>query len=108
MIAPAPTIPVRLQATVADTLCRRAEAMAPEVVCSILLVDDAMRLRPLAAPSLPESFSAAIDGAPIGPTVGSCGTAAWRCEAVEVDDIASDPLWADFKGLALAIGLRAC
>src|SRR5689334_6500288 len=95
-------------AAVADRLCRRAEAMAPEVVCSILLVDEARRLRPLAAPSLPDSFSGSIDGAPIGPCVGSCGTAAWRGEPVEVDDIATDPLWSAYRGLALAIGLRAC
>src|SRR6185369_1291729 len=50
----------------------------------------------------------AIDGASIGPCAGSCGTAAFRREAVFVADIASDPLWADYKHLALPHGLRAC
>ena len=40
--------------------------------------------------------------------MGSCGTAAFRGEFVVVSDIASDPLWADFRDLALAHGLRAC
>ena len=31
-----------------------------------------------AAPSLPEAYSMAIHGAPVGPKSGSCGTAAWR------------------------------
>ena len=59
-------------------------------------------------PSLPDAYNRAIDGAPIGPNVGSCGTAAFRREAVFVEDIANDPLWADYRGLALPLGLRAC
>lgn len=92
---------------VMDLLCRHVEALAPEVLCSVLSVDDEGRLHPLAAPSLPDSYSAALDGWPIGPQVGSCGTAAWRREPVEVTDIAHDPLWADFVELARAHGLAA-
>ncbi|HWO91244.1 MAG TPA: ATP-binding protein, partial [Methylomirabilota bacterium] len=39
---------------------------------------------------------------------GSCGTAAYRAEPVIVSDIATDPLWSDYRDLALAHGLRAC
>jgi diguanylate cyclase (GGDEF)-like protein len=45
---------------------------------------------------------------PIGPDVGSCGTAAFRGEGVEVDDIAHDVLWRKYRGLALPLGLAAC
>lgn len=89
-------------------LCRRVEAVAPGVMCSILQVDRLGRLRPLAAPSLPLSFSQSIDGASTGPNAGSCGTAVWRKEPVIVTDIETDPLWADYKSLALPLGLRAC
>ncbi len=95
-------------AEVGAILCRQVEDISPGVTCSILLVDDAGLLRPLAAPSLAKSFSEAINGVAIGPVVGSCGTAAWRNQAVEVTDIATDPLWAEFKALALPLGLRAC
>ena len=61
-----------------------------------------------AAPSLPEAYTKAIDGVRIGPKVGSCGTAAHRREAVFVADIMTDPLWADYKDLAAAHGLRSC
>ncbi len=44
----------------------------------------------------------------IGPDVGSCGTAAWLGKPVEVTDIAADPLWLDYRALALPLGLRAC
>ena len=57
---------------------------------------------------LPEAYNAAIDGIEIGPSVGSCGTAAATGKPVFVSDIATDPLWADFKDLALEHGLRAC
>lgn len=95
-------------AGVSDFLCRKVEEMAPELICSILLVDPDNRLRPLASPGIPESYSAALDGLAIGEGVGSCGTAAFRGEAVRVQDIANDPLWAPYKHLALSVGLAAC
>src|SRR5690606_8883042 len=85
---------------VADLLCRRAEALAPEAVCTILSVAAEGRLHPLAAPSLPLAYSGAIDNQPIGPRGGSCGTAAFRNEPVIVTDIGSDPLWQDYRALA--------
>ncbi len=94
--------------TVADLLCRRAEMFAPDAICSVLLVDAEGKLKPLAAPSLPDAYSQALDGVAIGPVVGSCGTAAFLGEPVEVTDIEHDPLWAHFKALALPLGLRAC
>ena len=79
------------------------------VLGSILLLDtDGKTLRHGAAPSLPELYCAAIDGAEIGPKVGSCGTAAYTGKPVFVADIATDPLWEDFRDLALSCGLRAC
>ena len=91
-----------------ERLCRQAEAISSGAVCSVLTVDDQARLQTLAAPSLPEHYAAAISGLPIGPSVGSCGTAVYRREPVEVTDIATDPLWAPYKELALPLGLRAC
>jgi PAS domain S-box-containing protein len=79
------------------------------VLGSILLMDpDEKHLRHGAAPSLPREYNAAIDGAEIGPCAGSCGTAAFLGAAVFVSDIANDPLWADYKEVALPHGLRAC
>ena len=92
-----------------ETLTRTVEAQSPELLASILLLDaDGLHMRHGAAPSLPPEYLAAIDGAAIGPNAGSCGTAAFRREPVFVADIASDPLWADYKQLALPHGLNAC
>lgn len=93
---------------VLDLLCRQVEALAPEVVCSVLRIDAEGKIRPLASPSLPISYSGALDGLAIGPVTGSCGTAAFRGEEVEVQDIANDPLWAPYKHLILPLGLAAC
>lgn len=85
------------------------ERQEPGCHCSILLLDDSGRhLTGGVAPTLPDDFSAAIEGALIGPQVGSCGTAAWCKAAVFASDIASDPLWVNYKDLALAHGLAAC
>jgi len=80
-----------------------------EMLASILfLSEDGKHLREAAAPSLPAEYNAAIDGIAIGMGVGSCGTAAFTGQPVFVSDIEHDPLWKDFRGLALAHGLRAC
>lgn len=79
------------------------------VLASILLLDnDGIHLRHGAAPSLPVTYNQAIDGIAIGPAVGSCGAAAFGNVPVFVADIDTDPLWADFRELALGHGLRAC
>ena len=92
-----------------DQIVRFIETQMPDMLGSILLLDaDRTRLRHGAGPSLPREYMAAIDGAAIGPMAGSCGTAAYRDEAVYVEDIATDPRWADYRHLALPHGLRAC
>jgi len=89
-------------------LCNEVELLLPDVKCSVLSVEETGCLRPLAGPSLPESLSDAIDGVSIGPSVGSCGTAAYLASDVAVVDIATDPKWTEFKKLALPHDLRAC
>ncbi|RMH09877.1 MAG: PAS domain S-box protein [Nitrospirae bacterium] len=90
-----------------DQLCRSLEQFSDGMKCSILLLEGTV-LRHGAAPSLPESYIKAIDGVPIGPMAGSCGTAAYRRERVVVSDIATDPLWMEYRDLALAHHLRSC
>jgi hypothetical protein len=80
-----------------------------ELLTSILLLDDTgTRILHGAAPSLPKSYCNAIHGAEIGPEAGSCGTAAFTGHPIYVSDIAANPLWDDYRHLALPHGLRAC
>ena len=97
------------RAAILHALCRMVEELATGSLSSILLLDaDTNCLRHGAAPSLPRPYVEAIDGSAIGPTAGSCGTAAYRAEPVIVSDIATDPLWAAYRDLALPHRLRAC
>ena len=91
-----------------DSLLRVVEAQSSGMLGSILLLDaDGTHVHHLAAPSLPLEFCRAIDGEAIGEGAGSCGTAMYRREPVIVEDIASDPLWSDYREIALRHGLRA-
>ena len=77
-------------------------------ICSILLCNHEGKLHLGAAPNLPDAYNQEIEGMSIGEKAGSCGTAAFRKEPVIVSDLATDPLWQDFKELALAHGLKSC
>src|SRR6202162_10148 len=94
-------------AEILHSRCRLVEEQASGVLASILLLDGD-RLRHGGAPSLPKAYIDAINGAAIGPSGGSCGTAAYRGEPVIVEDIATDPLWADYRDFVFSHPLRAC
>jgi PAS domain S-box-containing protein len=91
-----------------DVLVRAVEHQSPNLIASILLLDREGRLWHAAGPRLSPAFHRAIDGQAIGEAEGSCGTAAYRHEAVVVTDIATDPLWVKYREAAAAEGVRAC
>lgn len=92
-----------------ERICLMVQQPLTGICASILLFEEeTATLRHGAAPSLPDAYTRIVDGVQIGPRVGSCGTAAWRREAVIVRDIQTDPLWSDFKELAGAFDLRSC
>jgi PAS domain S-box-containing protein len=95
---------------VLDVLARTAEDVSGgAALASVQLVsNDGQTLRHAAAPSLPLEFQLALDAVRLGPLAGSAASAAWRAEAVASPDIATDPLWAGQRELALAHGLRGC
>ena len=88
-------------------MCREVERITPDVVASVLRVEDG-RLRNLAAPSLPAVYCQAVEGVPIGPLTGCCGTAAFTGKPVVARDIATDENWVGIAHLALDHGLVAC
>ena len=85
------------------------EAQSEGMLCSVLqLSEDGKYIRHGAAPNLPEIYVQAVNGAPIGPKNGSCGTAMFLGKPVVVTDMLTDPLWEDYRELAKLSGLRAC
>jgi diguanylate cyclase (GGDEF)-like protein len=92
-----------------EALVLLVEAEVERTSGAIMLLDrDGRRLHHGAGPNLPGAYRRIVDGVAIGPSVGSCGTAAWRGVPVIVDDVMTDPLWADFSTVAQRYGLRSC
>ncbi|MFT3720750.1 EAL domain-containing protein [Pseudorhodoferax sp.] len=91
-----------------NLVCEEVERIAPELLCSVLDVDEDGLLHPLAGPGLPAALGDLLDGYPVGPDAAGGGAAAWRGKPVEVRDIASDSAWEGARGLVLPLGLRAC
>jgi formate hydrogenlyase transcriptional activator len=107
---------VALGASLSDVLehlCDAIDAQAHGTISTVLLMDsDGKRLWPTAGRRVPNGWAKAISPLAIGPSMGSCGTAAFRKEPVICSDIASDPLWsampaAEYRDIALRHGLRA-
>lgn len=93
-------------ASTLEAIVRLIESQAPGMLCSLMRVDDGV-LRPGAAPSMPDAYNKAADGHPVGPNVGTCGTAAWSGVEVVVTDIEHDPMWEGLTQYVLPYGLRA-
>jgi formate hydrogenlyase transcriptional activator len=91
-----------------ENLCSTIDGQSPEIISTVMLMDpDGERLWPAAGPRVPRSYTEAIAPVTIGPCIGSCGTAAFLRKQVIVSDIASDPLWAVYRDVALSHGLSA-
>jgi PAS domain S-box-containing protein len=86
---------------------RFIEERAPAMLGSIVLIEDGC-IRAAMGDRLPAAYRDALVGLPIGPSAGSCGTAAFRGQRVVVEDIDTDDLWADYRDLVRPYGLRAC
>ena len=92
-----------------DAIVLAIEEYSPPCIGSILLLDpDGVHVRHGAAPHLSKEYWAAIDGAVIGPTEGSCGAAAFLKTPVFAADIETDPIWERYRDIARTHGLRAC
>lgn len=92
-----------------DILARVLERVLPGSIASILLLErDGCRVRHGGGPSLSGEFQQAIDGEPIGPSAGSCGTAMHNNQLVITEDIATDPRWDAYRPVAESEGLRSC
>lgn len=90
-------------------LVKGVEEENPQRLCSILLLDKSRNvLKNYVAPSLPKGYCDAIENLDVGPSVGSCGTAAFRGKPVIVENIQTDPLWEGYQALAAEFGLASC
>ncbi|MEO8523500.1 MAG: PAS domain-containing protein [Caldimonas sp.] len=94
-----------------EALCQLVESAAGGSHCGVVLVDaSGTRLEHGAAPSLPASFIAAINGLPVDADSGPCSMSVHLNEQVIAADIRSETRWAAsaWCPMALAHGLQAC
>jgi signal transduction histidine kinase/ActR/RegA family two-component response regulator len=90
-----------------DDITHTVDRLMADVRSSILLVDNGVLIHG-SAPNLPPAYNAAIDGISIGANAGSCGSAAFSGKQVNVADTLNDPIWQQFRELAIEHELRAC
>lgn len=90
-----------------DEIALMYEARHPGMRCSILELQNGRLLR-RGAPSLPKEYCDAVHGLKNGPNVGSCGTSTYTGKRVLVENIETDPKWAQIKHVALPHGMRCC
>ena len=93
--------------TMMTVVCQEVQQLIPDMHMSVALIDEDGCLNVQAAPDLPKWYCDAIQGLEIGPVTGSCGTAAWSAEQVNVSDIHTDPLWAPYREIAARLEYRA-
>src|SRR5258707_12851225 len=75
------------------------------MLCSVWLLDqDRVHMRAIAAPTLPESYIAALDGFVVGPQGGSCGAAVNQRKPVFVSDVLTDPILEQVRDIIAAHG----
>ncbi|MFY8109766.1 MAG: PAS domain S-box protein, partial [Bacteroidia bacterium] len=90
-----------------ETICKQIKEFHPLMIFSTLKVINS-RIYNWISPDLPQDYLKDIEGASIGPKVGSCGTAAYIKKDVIVEDIFNDKLWEDYMPLAIKYNLGAC
>lgn len=92
-----------------EMLAQLVEVHNPEMLCSILLLDqDGKHLRHGAASGLPDFYNRAIDGLAVGEGAGSCGAAAHCGKRVVIEDIRVHPYWKNHCELARQADLQSC
>ncbi len=94
--------------TALEAICEVIERVMAGGYCAInLLNEEAQVLSFGVAPSLPRTFLAAMDYAPVGIRFGSCSAAVYLSRQVTVADIDTDALWEYRREAAQHAGLRA-
>ena len=94
---------------VLESIVRFHEAQCPGVECAIHLLDDSgVALLAACAPTMAMSFVEAMDEIVVGPNAATVGAAVYRREFVLSSDIVSDPLWTDYRALAVEHEYAAC
>ena len=88
-------------------LCHQTEQLVSGARASVLRLEGG-RLRHVASPSLPSKYVETMDGLEVGPSAGTCGTAAYNGESVITEDLYSDPRWEGYRSAVEDMEVQSC
>ncbi len=94
--------------TILSAITEMIEAGMPACIATLMTTDNQKHLNFVAGARLPAAFASLTKRVPIGPNIGSCGTAAHTGQVVITHDIENDSKWCGFADAALKDGLRSC
>jgi diguanylate cyclase (GGDEF)-like protein len=90
-------------------MCQIIERYDPSLMASVLQRDPKSNtLHSGVGPSFPKLYLDSIEGAPIGPSIGTCGPAAWFGEFTVSVDLRRDPNWEPIRAMADMAGVAHC
>lgn len=90
-----------------DYFLEGLERIYPGMFCSVLTLDEARkRMKHLSAPSLPVTFSKAVDDIEIGPRTGACGAAMFSKKKIICSDIEEDAVSENFLAIYRMCGIK--
>src|SRR3984885_732985 len=89
--------------------CEAIERYDPSLMPSVLQRDpESNTLHSGVGPSFPQAYLDAVEGAPIGPSIGTCGPAAWFGQLTISENLDDDPNWTPIRGLSQMAGVSHC
>lgn len=94
---------------VLTAVCQIIERYDPSLMASVLQRDARSNtLHSGVGPSFPKQYLDSVEGAPIGPSIGTCGPAAWFGEFTVSADLGCDPNWQPIRAIADMAGVKHC
>jgi diguanylate cyclase (GGDEF)-like protein len=89
--------------------CDAIQDYDPSLLPSVLLRDpESNTLHSGVGPAFPREYLDSIDGAPIGPSIGTCGPAAWFGRLTISENLDEDPNWGPIRSMARLAGVAHC
>jgi PAS domain S-box-containing protein len=96
-------------AEILETIARGVDAQDPDLMCSVLVLDERRkRLTTGAAPALPSFYQAAVNATGIGKGENALGAAVRTGRRVLVEDVRTHPDWVHWSEITARASLGSC
>lgn len=96
------------QAEILAELCNMAEALVPQSIASVMLIQSNQRMDVISAPTVPPEGQLLLNGLKPGPNAGTCGNAVYRNEAVFASNVHNDSRCTEICNIFDQFELNSC